>query len=149
MKIQIDIDENNEEPFVTIHAKEWSEDLNALVKKIKNLDPGRIVAVDGEQSVLLQPEDIDYVFSEGRKVFAAVGKQRMELKMKLYEVEELLVSQKFQRFSKSVIGNIEHIQRFEVAFNGNLCVYFKSGNKEYVSRNYVKALKNQLMMGGH
>ncbi|GAA0438975.1 hypothetical protein GCM10008983_14830 [Lentibacillus halophilus] len=147
MKIHIDIDETHEETSVTIHANEWSDDLHALVKTLKNTDPGRLVGTDGEQSVLIDPLDIDYVFAQKRNVFAVMGKQRIKLTMKLYEAEEWLQPHNFLRFSKSVIGNINHIQRFELAFNGNLCVYFKSGNKEYVSRNYVSALKKRIMMG--
>ncbi|AIF43018.1 LytTR family DNA-binding domain-containing protein [Virgibacillus sp. SK37] len=146
MKVKIDIDDDHEETSIIIHAKEWSEDLASLVKMIKNSNTGRVVGIDGDQSILLHPDDIDYVFAEGRKIFAMTNKQRVELKMKLYEVEELLAPRKFLRFSKSVIGNMEQIQCFEVAFNGNLCVYFKSGNKEYVSRKYVTTLKNQLLM---
>nr|WP_246407615.1 LytTR family DNA-binding domain-containing protein [Geomicrobium halophilum] len=98
---------------------------------------------------MLDPHDIDFVYAEKRKVFAATTtKQNIELKMKLYEVEELLESHHFTRFSKSVIGNIQHIQRFELAFNGNLCIHFESGNKEYVSRTYVATLKEKLVIGG-
>src|SRR5690606_32535458 len=34
--------------------------------------------------------------------------------------------------------------RFEASFNGTLCVYFKSGVKEYISRRYVHAIKKAL-----
>ncbi|SFM34035.1 LytTr DNA-binding domain-containing protein [Gracilibacillus orientalis] len=68
--------------------------------------------------------------------------------MKLYEVEEMLQQSGFIRFSKSVVGNINQIDRFELSFNGNLCVYFKSGSKEYVSRKYVHDLKSQIVEGG-
>ncbi|MGD6817904.1 LytTR family DNA-binding domain-containing protein [Metabacillus sp. 113a] len=67
--------------------------------------------------------------------------------MKLYEVEALLESSQFTRFSKSVIGNLKAIEKFELSFNGNLCVYFYSGRKEYVSRNFVAAVKDKLTGG--
>lgn len=148
VKVNIDIDEAHEETAITIHAREWTEELAALVKMIKNANPGPIVGTDGEQSVILRPHDIDFVFAENRKTFAATGRQQLEVKMKLYEVENLLKPHRFHRFSKSVIGNIERIEKFELAFNGNLCVHFQSGNKEYVSRHYVAALKEQIMKGG-
>lgn len=147
MKINIDIDENHKETMVIIRAKEWNEDLASLVKMINHTVPNRIIGVDGEQSILLLPSDIDYVFAEERKIYAVVDRQQFEVKMKLYEIEELLETQNFLRFSKSVIGNVKNIHRFEMSFNGNLCVHFKSGNKEYVSRNYVMALKQRLVMG--
>jgi len=77
-----------------------------------------------------------------------MNSKQLEIRMKLYEVEEILSSHHFMRFSKSVIGNLNRIQRFELSFNGNLCVYFTSGNKEYISRKYVANIKNRLEMGG-
>ncbi|WP_193747797.1 LytTR family DNA-binding domain-containing protein, partial [Neobacillus niacini] len=68
------------------------------------------------------------------------------LKEKLYELEALLPSKKFIRLSKSVIANLNQLSRFEASFNGTLCVYFKSGKKEYVSRNYVPAIKEALKL---
>lgn len=147
--MHIDINEKYEETSITIHAKEWSEELEALVKCIKSTQTKRILGTKQEQAVLLDPTDIDFVYAEQRKVFAAIGEQRIELKMRLYEVESLLRPYHFTRFSKSVVGNLNQIQRFELAFNGNLCVHFKSGNKEYVSRKYVAELKEKLIMGVH
>ncbi|QQK76950.1 LytTR family transcriptional regulator DNA-binding domain-containing protein [Salicibibacter cibarius] len=149
MNVKIDLNDNHEETTVIIQAKEWSPELEALVKQLNNAKRGRIVGVHEDQSVVLNPHDIDFVYAEKRKVFAATtAKQHIELKMKLYEVEELLEAHDFTRFSKSVIGNIHHIQRFELAFNGNLFIHFDSGNKEYVSRKYVTPLKEKLVMGG-
>nr|WP_306303210.1 hypothetical protein [Amphibacillus sediminis] len=34
--------------------------------------------------------------------------------------------------------------RFKVSFNDTLCVYFKSGKKDYVSRTYIPAIKEAL-----
>src|SRR5699024_11036473 len=107
-----------------------------------------IFGIDGDQTILLQPEEIDFIYSENRKVFAAIGNKQLEIRMKLYEVEDILTGHSFLRFSKSVIGNLNNIQRFELSFNGNLCVYFMSGNKEYISRKYVSGIKRKLMMGG-
>ncbi|WP_173918524.1 LytTR family DNA-binding domain-containing protein [Halobacillus sp. Marseille-Q1614] len=149
MNVKIDLDGNYDQTSVTIHAKEWSEELEQLVQMINGSQRKRLIGMEGAQSVLLHPEDIEYVYSESGKVFAVMGKRSVELKMKLYEVEEYLKSYQFGRFSKSVIGSINHIQKFELSFNGNLCVYFTSGNKEYVSRRYVRSLKEQLTGGGN
>lgn len=51
------------------------EELAGLVQTIKNTNPGRIEGRDGEQSILLHPHDIDYVFAEKRKVYAVSDKQ--------------------------------------------------------------------------
>ncbi|WP_163581041.1 LytTR family DNA-binding domain-containing protein [Gracilibacillus saliphilus] len=149
MKVKIDIDPKyDDECQITISAKEWTKEIEELVQLLKKKQPKRIVAVQEERSIVLNPEEIDFFFARDRKVFASIKGEWMELKMKLYEVEEMLSNTGFIRFSKSVIGNINQIDRFELSFNGTLCVYFKSGSKEYVSRKYVNDLKKQIMEGG-
>lgn len=150
MKVNIDIDEKYEETQIKIQAKEWSEELEDILQTIKKKKPKpkRLFGVEEDHTVVLNPQDIDFVYAEKRKVFAALGRQRVEIKMKLYEVEDILNAHQFMRFSKSVIGNLNHIQRFELSFNGTLCVYFHSGNKEYISKRYVSGVKEKLSMGG-
>ncbi|GAQ16539.1 response regulator, LytTR family protein [Oceanobacillus picturae] len=148
MRLNIDIDENHEETSVTIQAKEWSEELEEIAAVIKKRKQRRLFGMDEEQTVLLNPHDIDYIYAQKRKVFAVIKDRELEIRMKLYEIEEILIPYQFMRFSKSVIGNLGRIERFELSFNGNLCVYFQSGNKEYITRKYVKPIKDQLMKGG-
>ena len=142
MDVHIDISDKYEKTTVIVQAKEWSEDLKALVKTIKRTQPTRLLGTEQEQSILLQPQEIDFVYAEKRKVFAAVKKKRIELKLKLYEVETLLEPHHFTRFSKSVVGNLNNVERFELAFNGNLCVHFSRETEEYVSRKYVTRMKD-------
>lgn len=148
MKIQIDINENYEETSVTINANAWTDELDRIVQKLKEPHLQKVLGIRGEQSILLSPEEIEFVYAENRKVFAETEHSTVELKLKLYEVESLLGNFNFTRLSKSVIGNITHIQRFELSFNGNLCVHFTSGKKEYVSRKYVPILKKKMILGG-
>lgn len=148
MKIQVDIDDQYEETSITIQTNEWTEELDRLLAFIKSETPKRLFGIEGEQTILLDPGKIDFIYSENRKVYAAIDNRRLEIRLKLYEVEEMLSQHHFMRFSKSVIGNIDRITRFELSFNGNLCVYFQSGNKEYITRKYVTKVKNKLMTGG-
>lgn len=149
MKINVDIDDQYENTSITIQTNEWTEELERLMAFIKKETPTRLFGVEGEQTILLQPENIDFIYSENRKVYAAMDGRNLEIRMKLFEVKNTLSANHFMRFSKSVIGNINRISRFELSFNGNLCVYFQSGNKEYISRKYVAAVKKKLMTGGN
>ena len=144
MKVNIDLNPKYDETSVTIHAKEWTKELEDLVRKLEKQAPKRIIGVEGEKSILLSPSDIDYLFAENRKVYASMNKQSIELTMKLYEAEALLESHGFCRLSKSAIGNLNRITHFELAFNGNLCVFFRSGSKEYVSRKYVQRVEKKI-----
>ncbi|TQS71087.1 LytTR family transcriptional regulator [Ornithinibacillus gellani] len=149
MKINIDIDDKYEGPSITIQTNEWSDELEEIINTIRKRKTERLFGVVDDQTELLDPTDIDYIYAEKRKIFAALEDRNVELKMKLYEVEDMLMPHHFLRFSKSVIGNLNRIQRFELSFNGNLCVYFHSGNKEYISRSQVSKVKERLMMGGY
>lgn len=148
MKINIDIDDNHEETRITIQAREWTQNLEEIVNIINKKKQQRLLGIDEEQTVLLDPKEIDFIHAEKRKIYAVTKDSRFEVKMKLYEAEEFLIPHGFMRFSKSVIGNIDSIEKFEVSFNGNLCVYFQSGNKEYITRKYVNAIKEKLIQGG-
>lgn len=149
MKINIDIDDQHEATSITIQAKEWSEELEEIVKVIKKRKQHRLFGVDADQTVLLDPDQIDFIYAENRKIFAVLKEQQYEIKKKLYELEEILMPYNFVRFSKSVIGNLNHIARFELSFNGNLCVYFHSGKKEYITRKYVASIKKGLAGRGN
>lgn len=148
MKVNIDIDDKHTEPSITIETNEWSDELEEIIRVIKRKNRQRIFGIESEQTVLLSPTDIDFVYAEKRKIFACIGSRNIEIRMKLYEVEEILAPYGFMRFSKSVIGNLNRIERFELSFNGNLCVFFESGNKEYITRKYVAPIKKRLEMGG-
>lgn len=149
MKVNIDIDKQYESTSITIQTNEWTDELQALVQQIQAEKPQRIFGIDGEQTILLQPKEIDFFDVENRKVYAALPTRRLEVRMKLYELEEMLQPHYFMRFSKSVLGNINNIERFELSFSGNLCVFFQSGRKEYISRKYVAGIKEMLLMGGN
>ncbi|HLR70597.1 MAG TPA: LytTR family DNA-binding domain-containing protein [Pseudogracilibacillus sp.] len=150
MRINIDIDKKYEDTSITIQTNEWTEELEHLLNMIKKeKKPQRLFGIEGDQTILLKPEKIDFIYAENRKVYAAIDDRRLEIRMKLFEVEDALSTNHFMRFSKSVIGNITRINRFELSFNGNLCVYFHSGNKEYISRKYVTTVKKKLMTGGN
>src|SRR5699024_3861038 len=129
-------------------TSEGSEELEEIVAILKRKNKRRIFGVEADQTILLDPDHIEFVYAEKRKVFASMGKRKIEIRMKLYELEDMLTAYGFMRFSKSVIGNLNQIERFELSFNGNLCVYFHSGNKEYITRKYVAPIKNRLAMGG-
>jgi DNA-binding LytR/AlgR family response regulator len=147
MKVNIDLNKKYDEISITIHAKEWTKELEELVKKIDFQTPKRIMGIEGKKSILLSPGDIDFIYAQNRKVYASINNKSIELPMKLYEAEQLLESHGFSRLSKSAIGNLNRITHFELAFNGNLCVYFRSGSKECVTRKFVHELKRKLILG--
>lgn len=146
MKVTLDIDSDYEETKVTIHCREMDDSINEILDFLKGKKTEFIVGRDGEMQHILKPDEIHYFHTENEGVVAVNSEGSFILKEKLYELEEMLPSAKFIRLSKSVIANLHELSRFEASFNGTLCVHFKSGAKEYVSRTYVSGIKEALKM---
>lgn len=146
MRVILNIDRRCEETTVTIQCPEMNESIQALLDYLNEQNLEFIVGRSGDQQHILKPNDIHYFRSEGDAVLAVTAKGEFKIKEKLYELERLLPSNRFIRLSKSVIANLYELSHFEASFHGTLCVYFKSGVKEYVSRHYVNNIKKVLRM---
>ncbi|MEK4385729.1 LytTR family DNA-binding domain-containing protein [Solibacillus sp. FSL W7-1464] len=144
MKVTLDIDSEYEETKVTIHCSEMDDSIKEILDFLKGKKTQFIVGRDGEMQHILKPDEIHYFHTGNEGVVAVSSEGSFILREKLYELEEILPATKFIRLSKSVIANLHELSRFEASFNGTLCVHFKSGAKEYVSRTYVNAIKEAL-----
>lgn len=144
MKVSLNIDRKFEETKVSIECRELDDSVQDLLDFIKGRETEFLVGKDGDMQHIMKPADIHYCHSEKDGVVAVTADGSFKLKEKLYELEEILPSNKFIRLSKSVIANLHELSRFEASFNGTLCVHFKSGAKEYVSRTYVNTIKEAL-----
>lgn len=146
MKVSLEIDSNYDETAVTIHCKEMNSSIIEILDFLKGHETAFIVGKNGEMQHILKPDDIHYFHTDQEGVIAVTSDGSFKIKEKLYELEKLLPSNKFIRLSKSVIANLHELSKFEASFNGTLCVYFKSGVKEYVTRTYVNSIKGALKM---
>ena len=146
MKVSLTIDQDFKETKVTIETPELNNSVQGILDFIKGQETEFLVGRDGDMQHILKPAEIHYFHTEKEHVIAVTATGSFKLKEKLYELEEFLPSNKFIRLSKSVIANLHELSRFEASFNGTLCVHFKSGTKEYVSRTYVNTIKEALKM---
>lgn len=141
MKLKIFIDKNAEEEIL-IYVKEKT----ALIEKIERivLGEGSIAAKRDRTIYNLELSDIVCFTADNNKVFAVTEKQKFEVDEKIYELEETL-PQNFLKINKSCIANIEKIKSFDAAATGTLCVNFKNGYRDYVSRRRIKNVKERLI----
>ncbi|WP_042458773.1 LytTR family DNA-binding domain-containing protein [Neobacillus dielmonensis] len=146
MKLFLNIDKALKETKVTIEAPEMDENIQELIDSISGREQQFLIGKKGEMQHILKPDDVHYFHAENEQIIAVTGADSFIVKEKLYELEALLPSKKFIRLSKSVIANLNQMSRFEASFNGTLCIHFKSGKKEYVSRTYVPAIKELLQL---
>lgn len=146
MKVSLNIDSDIKEAKITIETPELNHSVQEILDFIKGRETEFLIGKNGDMQHILKPDDIHYFHTENESVVAVTATGTYKLKEKLYELEEILPTNKFIRLSKSVIVNLHELSRFEASFNGTLCVYFKSGAKEYVSRTYVNTVKEALKM---
>ena len=141
MRLEIFIDKEADEKIL-IYARERT----SLVDKIARI-------VEGEESLVAKRDRISYNLefcdiicftSQQNKVFAHTYKEEYEVDEKIYELEEFLPDN-FLKINKSCIANIEKIKSFDASVTGTLCVNFKNGYRDFVSRRRMKYVKERLL----
>ena len=145
MKVKLDINDSYIEPEIVIKASKIDDD----IKKILNIASKEeksdyIMGFVDDRMVVLNVLEIIRVYTKAGRVVAECIQGNFELKLRLYEAEEALERFGFVRISKSEIINLKHIAFFETEITGSLMVVFKNKEKSYVSRRYVKCIKERI-----
>ena len=146
LKLFLNIDHTLTETKITIEGPSLDEKVQALIDFINEKEQPFLIGKKGDMQHILKPHDVHYFHTVNDHVVAVTESDSFKLKEKLYELEASLSAKKFIRISKSVIANLHQLSHFEALFNGTLCVYFKSGKKEYVSRTYVPTIREALQL---
>lgn len=148
MKISLDIDSKLKEIFVTIRAPKLDRKVSEVMNILEEDKLEKITAYNNSKIYLIDIKDVYCFYTESRKVLLLTEKEFFFVKHTLLELEERLKGTSMIRASKGVIINMDKVLNFEQMFNGNLVVNFNNGKKEYVSRRYLKNIKNYLNIGG-
>lgn len=148
MKISLDIDSKLKEIFVTIRAPKLDRKVSEVMNILEEDKLEKITAYNNSKIYLIDIKDVYCFYTESRKVLLLTEKESFFVKHTLLELEERLKGTSMIRASKGVIINMDKVLNFEQMFNGSLVVNFNNGKKEYVSRRYLKNIKNYLNIGG-
>lgn len=85
-----------------------------------------------------------YFIVEGDEVYGVLSKTRLIIKLKLYEIEDLLTEKDFIRVSKYCLVNVGKIEYIRPAMNSKLDLLMKNGEHVEVNRGYYKSFKKAL-----
>ena len=143
MKITIINPSPDEEEEIIIKCRVLTDDINHLICKLKNGDR-KITGYDAKGITLLALPDIFYFEATDNKVFAYGQKNVYEVKEKLYQLEEQLVSFTFMRASKSMIPPLHHLRLPAPAFAARIQPFHEHQDTVIISRQYVPVLKERL-----
>ena len=79
-----------------------------------------------------------------REVFIKTSDNEYTSKQRLYELESILPNKDFVRISNSEIVNFDEVKNFNTKFFNTICINFYSGHQTFVSKRYVKKIKEFL-----
>ena len=143
MKITILDIASEEEVEIIIKCHSLSDDINELICRLKQ-GSRKLIGYDNNGICMLEVGEIYYFDTIDNRVFAYCKKDVYEVREKLYQLEELLISYHFMRASKSMIINLDMIKYLSPAFGGRFEALLENDEKVIISRQYVPVLKERL-----
>lgn len=143
MKVKVNIDEKLDDIFIDIYTPSEDEKLKIILDNLQMKKSVLNGYIEGKV-YLLKINDIYSIYSENKKVYASTKDKIYRVNHRLYELTEILNGDKFIRISNSAIINIYKIENLEATSNGMITINFKNGEKEYISRRYLKKVKKLL-----
>ncbi len=139
MKIIIEDIADNEEEEILIRTHGLDDDVLKLIARIK-LGKNMLTCIDEHENIVpVRADDVYYFDAVDNRVFVYLENSVMEIKKRLYEIEEL--SDLYLRISKAQVVNTNMIDYLSPMFNGRLEAHLKNGEKVIISRQYVPDLK--------
>ncbi len=133
-----------EEPEVLeIRCHKVTDDVQEIISFVKSRQGRLSVQKDG-QSIEIPVIDIFYAESVDNRVFIYTSKESYEIRLKLYELEEMLKTKSFLRVQKSMLINLMKIKSIKPALSGRYTALLKNGEEIVISRKYVADLKTAL-----
>ena len=143
MKYRVIIDEEHEDEII-IYSRKKTKFIESLCKFIDE-SAFEFAAYDENGIINLSISDIYAFIIENSKLYALTKCEKLRIKGRLYQIEELLDSS-FVKINQSCIVNIKKIERFDTTLYGVLTVKMKNGYKDYVSRRQIKNVKERMKL---
>lgn len=143
MKLETRKIPENEPETVEIRYHWITDEIQEIVSFVKSRQ-GQLSATRDGQRFEVPVMDLFYAESVDDRVFLYTASDSYEIRMKLYELEDLLRSKSFLRISKSMIVNLMKISSVRPALNGRFSAVLKNGEEIIISRKYVPELKQTL-----
>ena len=146
MKLETRKIPESEPETVEIRYHWVTDEIQEIISFVKSRQ-GQLSATRDGQRFEVPVMDLLYAESVDERLFLYTAGDSYEIRMKLYELEEMLKNKCFFRASKSMIVNLMKITSVRPALNGRFSAVLKNGEEIIISRKYVPELK-QMLKGG-
>ena len=128
---------------MVIHTDEITDEIQSLIKILKNESRHVLTLKDGDKFSVLSLNDIYIACVEEKDVVVYCKDKKYISKKRLYELEESLGND-FLRISKSTIINLNHVKNVVPSFKGVMYLNMKNGSSGIISRKYLPEFKRRL-----
>ena len=106
MQVEIRMDSSYTEPKIIILTAAMTDEISGIAKRLSE-DTLRIIpGCKNEKIELLEQDDLIRIYANAGKVFAVTDRGEYVLRLRLYELENRLNSDRFIRISNSEIINL-------------------------------------------
>ena len=147
MQVEWKLEPGRQEPKIVIVAGEETDDLRRLVEQLSGLSMEPIPVWLGEQTKRLQQGEFLRFYTDGKGVSAQTAGEVYSVRLRLYELEEALDPKRFVRISNSEIVNLDRVTAVDLSLTGTIRMTLDNSVVSYVSRRYVKKIKETLHLG--
>lgn len=148
MDFEIKIDEAYKLPKTFVYTDKITEEVLRIKSFVLENSESLLIGFLDEKIKILNPAKIYRIYTENSKVFAESMDEKFLVKKRIYQLEEILKSKKFVRISNSELINLNLVDSFDLSYSGTISVKMKNNSKTFVSRRYVKKIKETLGIWG-
>lgn len=147
MEVEIRMEEGRKEPKVIILTGEETEEVRRLVEQLRELRLDPVPVRRQEERLLLPQEAFLRFYTDGKGVSGQTDTETFAVPLRLYELEERLDKSRFARISNGEIINLNKVTAVDLSLSGTIRMTLEGGVYVYVSRRYVKKIKETLKAG--
>lgn len=143
MKLQIDEIPTIEETEIIIRCQKVDNKINRISNYLRTNYITIVGKLEGENYVL-NLDDIYYFEAVENRVFAYVEKEVYEVNYKFQKLTELLERTSFIQTARTIVLNINKINRVSTLVNGRIGAVLVNGEKMIITRAYAHDFKRKL-----
>ena len=145
MKVEVQIDPRLEEPVIVLRAPSPTGEIEALAKQLREAAlPQPFTVYRGREAVRVSRSMVLRFYTEDKGVYCQTAQGVFTVRQRLYELEEELAGTKFVRVSNSEIVNLDRVAALDLTLAGTIKMTLEGGTVCWVSRRYVKKIRQAL-----
>ena len=123
------------------------QQLNSEVKAVlafMEKNQKKLMGKSNGETVVFSPDDILYVEKVDNRTFVYTADNEIQLDMSLYSIELMLNDERYFRCSKSMIINVNKVERLKSMSSNRIDVTLVSGEHIIISRTYASDFRKLL-----